>query len=99
VSELTPAQAAARIRTALDELTLALARNDLLAAGVLAGRLDAACAEATRAGIRLDPGERDALADSFQRCGEATERRAQSLKALMLQSGDSRRAAARYGSR
>jgi hypothetical protein len=96
---VTPGQAATRIRSALEDMSEALGRNDLEAAGKLAARLDAACAEASAAGVQLEAAEREAIADTFQRCGEAAERRAADLKALLLQSGDSRRASDAYRSR
>jgi hypothetical protein len=96
---VSPDQAAARIGAALEEMSEALGRNDLEAAGKLAVTLDAACAQASAAGVQLEPAQREAIAHTFRRCGEAAERRAEELKALLLQSGHSRRATDTYRSR
>ena len=96
---MTGAEAAARIGAALEQMTSALALEQLGAADKISGELAALCAEATAGGVQLDPAQREVITHLYRRCGEAAERRGQALQALLLQSGQSRRASETYRSR
>jgi hypothetical protein len=91
-------EAASQIGVALEQMTLALAGGDVVVAAQMAGQLNTACAAAEAARVRLEPAQREAIAHLLRRCGEAAERRGETLRALLLQNGHSRRAADTYRS-
>jgi hypothetical protein len=96
---VTADEAAAKLRAALENMSAALLRDDLPAAETMAGALTAACAEATAAGVLLEPAERESITHLFRRCAEAANQRQEELRALLLQAGTSRRASDTYRSR